>query len=232
MIENGSCDYQSKCMYAHSIDEQNIEPIRKLANEIVESNQDLSDYDRIKDKELYKTFLDMSRICENCVNNKCTGGKNCKHGIKDKTKLICETNLKFGNCSDLDCKKTHLSNRGLKSMYVIHRREHHTENHFERYRVDKSNYKDKLYIDSEQDGISVSGSFLRSPFIGKLLNDNYINLLATLDKVNKISYNDENENNDENDDDNLSVKSNISNNECDLSIFTDEIDDRINKIEI
>lgn len=221
MIEKGSCDYSGKCVYAHSLDEQNLEPIRKNALDILDSETDLSEYDRIKDKELYKTFADMTRICENCVNNKCTGGKNCKHGIKDKTKLICDYDLKFGNCSLSDCKKIHLSLRGLQPMIQQKREFNQSERYIGKY------YRDKLYIDSDQD--TLSGSFFRSPYIGKLLNDNYVNLLSTLDKVGKISNNDNS--NEHNDEDNLSFISDISDTECEKSIFMDDIDDKINKIE-
>ena len=74
------CDYDTKCMYAHSLNEQNINENRKQAYNILNSTQDLSHLDLRKNPALYASLSELTQCCNNCIKKKCTGGYNCKHG--------------------------------------------------------------------------------------------------------------------------------------------------------
>lgn len=117
MLFTGSCTYGNKCVFAHSLDEQNYDTIRKRTMSVFESGEDLSMFSPIFDKDLYRDLSLMTRVCMNCKEGKCTGGKNCKHGSRDETQLLCEDDFKYGSCEDENCKKIHLTKRGLKPYH-------------------------------------------------------------------------------------------------------------------
>lgn len=117
IIYNGSCKYGDKCLYAHSLEDQNINKSRKDVYDILKSEIDLSDIDLKKNEELYETMLEMTKYCKNCNNNVCKGGYNCKSGVFDKKYCICVNDLKYGFCHNYNCNFVHLTNRGLKPYY-------------------------------------------------------------------------------------------------------------------
>jgi len=108
----GKCIYTNKCLYAHSIDEQNMEPIRVTAYDMIKKNDDLSHVDLTKNKQLYNNLLALSKVCQQCDEGTCTGGYNCKHGACDKIYVICQTDLNKGTCEGC-CGKIHLTKKGL-----------------------------------------------------------------------------------------------------------------------
>ena len=114
VLEYGECHYGDKCMYAHSLDEQNVEPIRKKAYDIIVDKIKL--YDK-PDIELAKTLLELTKTCENCNKKKCSGGYNCKYGTFDKKYQICSDDLNYGICYNTSCNNIHLTNKGLKPLY-------------------------------------------------------------------------------------------------------------------
>lgn len=117
IISSGECCYGSKCMYAHKLDEQNIDGDRKFAYEILMSNEDLSGINLQKNHSLYKSLVGLTTICELCIQNKCTGGYNCKFGACLKKYHICKKDLDYGDCS-VNCGKVHLTKRNLKPLQV------------------------------------------------------------------------------------------------------------------
>ena len=113
----GKCIYTNKCLYAHSIDEQNMEPIRVIAYDMIKKNDDLSHIDLTKNKQLYNNLLALSKVCQQCDEGTCTGGYNCKHGACDKIYVICQIDLNKGTCEG-GCGKIHLTKKGLTPFGV------------------------------------------------------------------------------------------------------------------
>jgi len=111
---NKKCIYGNKCLYAHSLDEQNVDPIRKTAYEMIKEEKNLSEVDLSKNKNIYNTLLSLTKICPHCEEGKCTGGYNCKHGACDKKYVICVMDLNKGKCNG-QCGKIHLTKKGLIS---------------------------------------------------------------------------------------------------------------------
>lgn len=113
-VTRGECPYGIKCVYAHSIKEQNIDPLRKKVYDILNNNIPLNDIDFVHDNELYKTFLQLTRTCYGCENNMCVGGYNCKKGAINLEHTICYDDMYNGECQYGDtCDKIHLTKRRL-----------------------------------------------------------------------------------------------------------------------
>ena len=108
----GKCIYNNKCLYAHSLEEQNVESIRIVAYDIIKKDDDLSQIDLSKNKHLYNNLLSLTKECQQCLDGKCTGGYNCKHGACERKHVVCQTDLNKGTC-DGTCEKVHLTQKGL-----------------------------------------------------------------------------------------------------------------------
>lgn len=115
VITNGACCYGNKCMYAHSLAEQQIDSNRKTAYEILFSTSDLSSIDFQENVTLYRSLRDLTKMCD---REHCTGGYNCKHGVcGNKKYCICARDLDYGDCTSQNCEFVHLTSRGLKPFY-------------------------------------------------------------------------------------------------------------------
>lgn len=110
ILEYGTCHYGDKCMYAHSLSEQNVDPIRKKAYDIILDKEKIS---YKPDKELSRTLLQLTKVCDDCDKKKCSGGYNCKYGVIDKKYQICADDLRYGICYNETCNCIHLTNKGL-----------------------------------------------------------------------------------------------------------------------
>jgi len=117
MIIHGSCAYTDRCLYAHKLDEQKIDIKRKKIFDLLDNSSDLSFVDVNKHKDIYKEFILFTKPCLECINNKCTGGNNCKFGSPSIKYIICYDDLNYGTCEDSSCDKIHLTKRGLKPIY-------------------------------------------------------------------------------------------------------------------
>ncbi|ARF09321.1 hypothetical protein Catovirus_2_270 [Catovirus CTV1] len=115
ILKNKKCTYGNKCMYAHNLEEQNVDFIKKKAYDILNSSENIN-IDLSKDEKLAKTFLQFTKLCDECKNKVCQGGYNCKYGTIDEKYLICHEDLMNGVCSKTDCKLIHLTKRGIKSI--------------------------------------------------------------------------------------------------------------------
>lgn len=113
IIFNGICDYGSKCLFAHSLEEQNLSEINEQSYDMILKDIDLSEIDLVKDKELYNNLLKLTNVCESCINNKCQGGMNCRNGVCRLEYKICYNDLVFGNCINKACNGVHLTKKGL-----------------------------------------------------------------------------------------------------------------------
>ncbi|AYV84751.1 MAG: hypothetical protein Hyperionvirus37_4 [Hyperionvirus sp.] len=115
-----TCHYGDKCMYAHSLEDQNVEGVRRKAYDILEGVEKIN---YKPDRELSKTLLQLTKICEACCKNKCPGGYNCKYGVFDKKYQVCEDDLRYGICYNTMCNNIHLTNRGLIPLNSIGKHE-------------------------------------------------------------------------------------------------------------
>lgn len=113
IISGKKCNYGNKCLYAHSLDEQNVNPIRAKVYDILSKNNDLSDINLIEDNKLYEALCQLTKVCSSCERQICNGGKNCRNGAISKTFKICYDDLVYGNCKYAKCNFVHLTNRGL-----------------------------------------------------------------------------------------------------------------------
>ncbi|AYV77418.1 MAG: hypothetical protein Dasosvirus2_14 [Dasosvirus sp.] len=113
MIHNGKCIYTNKCLFAHSLEEQCMDHIRKIAYNMILTDNDLSSVNLSNNRQLYNNLVMLSKVCYSCENNSCTGGYNCKHGACKREYIVCLIDLNKGTCDNSDCKKIHLTKKGL-----------------------------------------------------------------------------------------------------------------------
>jgi hypothetical protein len=117
MVNTGICNYNNRCNYAHNINEQIIDTFKKDAYEIIQSVNIKYDIDLQKNLILYKSFLSLTKMCENCAKGKCTGGLNCKFGACSKIYKICFNDLNYGNCI-INCDLVHITKKGINPFYI------------------------------------------------------------------------------------------------------------------
>lgn len=117
----GKCCYTNKCLYAHNLTEQTLEPIRKIAYDIIINNKQIT-REHNDNKALIDTFLTLSKTCFECEHNKCPGGYNCKYGAITKKYTVCYNNLISGICTYNNCIFTHLTKQGLVSINPLPKR--------------------------------------------------------------------------------------------------------------
>jgi len=112
-INTGICNYGSRCLYAHKLADQKVNPLREKIYNIIRSTTDLSMLDLVNDTELYKNMIQMTKVCKSCARKVCPGGYNCKHGAISQNYRICYTDLVYGRCDNENCSYVHLTNKGL-----------------------------------------------------------------------------------------------------------------------
>ncbi|QKF93877.1 zinc finger CCCH-type protein [Fadolivirus algeromassiliense] len=117
IINKIKCNYGNKCMYAHSLNEQKIEPLRHKVYTIIKCADDLSNIDLVSDPKLYETLLQLTRVCMACSKGQCPGGYNCRNGAVSIKSKICYEDLVYGNCKKNNCTSVHLTDRGLVPYY-------------------------------------------------------------------------------------------------------------------
>lgn len=113
VINKKECTYGNKCMYAHSLSEQKIDTMRHKVYTILKNNNNLKDIDLINDKRLFKTFLELTKLCTSCVKKMCPGGYNCRNGAIHINFRICYDDMIYGYCRRTNCTSIHLTERGL-----------------------------------------------------------------------------------------------------------------------
>lgn len=113
MIKNGYCTYGYKCVFAHSLLEQKVDPVREKIYNIIKNKINISKLDLLNDKQLFKNLIEMTKTCSNCNADKCTGGYNCKYGAINKDFTICYDDLMRGLCGNIKCLNLHLTKFGL-----------------------------------------------------------------------------------------------------------------------
>ena len=117
IINNKLCSYGNKCMYAHSLTDQKIDPIRYKVYSILKNNSRLSEINLISDNKLFRTMLELTRLCTLCMKHICPGGYNCRNGAININYKICYDDLMFGYCKRINCTSLHLTQRELVPYY-------------------------------------------------------------------------------------------------------------------
>jgi hypothetical protein len=105
-------------MYAHSLNEQKIEPIRHKVYTILRNDNDIKGLDLMNDDRLFNTLIELTKVCSYCLKKKCPGGYNCRNGAINMKYKICYDDLIYGNCMRYNCMSIHLTERGLVP-YVV-----------------------------------------------------------------------------------------------------------------
>ena len=126
VLEQGYCSYGDKCLYAHSIEQQRKDPIRKKVYALIEDKLiiDLLNLDKVKDKDIYEEMIMLTKVCKRCIHGDCPGGYNCKHGVCKREFQLCKDDLLYGSCHTR-CSKIHLSALGLKPLRKEERKPNH-----------------------------------------------------------------------------------------------------------
>lgn len=102
VMSDSTCIYDTKCTYAHSLDEQVIDEEKFFIYQII-LDKDLMNFISMtnpKTEENFKQLLLFTKVCEKCSNNKCTGGFNCRNGVCLSSLKICKNDLLTGQCSN------------------------------------------------------------------------------------------------------------------------------------
>ncbi len=115
VLNNKACNYGHKCMYAHNLSEQKKDPIRHKVYTILRNNNDLTDLDLMNDDKLFNAFIELTKVCSNCIKKTCPGGYNCRYGAINMKYKVCYEDFIYGNCMRYNCYSMHLTERGLVS---------------------------------------------------------------------------------------------------------------------
>lgn len=100
IINNDQCEYYNNCTYAHSLEEQKIDEEKIFVYKII-LDKELMNFFSItnpKTDEIYKQLFFATHLCEYCINHKCTGGYNCRHGVCNFFLKLCRNDLLTGQC--------------------------------------------------------------------------------------------------------------------------------------
>jgi hypothetical protein len=144
------CAFMTTCLYAHNLEEQNVDASRKEAINILKdlagiSQQKIHNLSKIETENspVYDLFLLYTKTCQSCVQNKCVGGYNCKFGSPLESLVVCIDDLISGDCSKLQCDKLHLSQAGF-IPYTERQRQNTVTNL-------QSAWKKKVIVGSKED---------------------------------------------------------------------------------
>lgn len=118
ILNFGKCNYNGKCLYAHNCEEQNVDPQRKELYDNIKSDGEWN-IDLSKNDNIAKQLMVFTKVCQDCIKNKCPGGYNCKYGVMDKKYQICYKDIYYGTCDNKDCKLLHLTKRGVLPSHPI-----------------------------------------------------------------------------------------------------------------
>lgn len=107
IVNNCKCVYKSKCMFAHTLDEQKKEPIRQYIYNMLYVWDDLSNININEDKFLLDELIILTKECKNCINKKCPGGYNCRFGTCLRDNKICYNDMMYGKCYNMLMETNH-----------------------------------------------------------------------------------------------------------------------------
>lgn len=97
MTAHKYCSRMHDCSYAHNLEEQQLDPAKLLAIQLMLDRNHEYPIDQID--RIYPEFLSMSRLCEGCHNHDCTGGYNCRNGACHQELLVCCDDIVNKSCT-------------------------------------------------------------------------------------------------------------------------------------
>ena len=139
IVNNSRCVYKTKCMFAHTLNEQKKDTIRQYIYDMIYLLDDLSNINLNENKVLFEELLILTKECKNCINKKCPGGYNCKFGTCLKENKICYNDLLYGKCFNIT---TEVVNNDIKihsCIHGIHLTEKKLIPHYQRMLFDNDN---------------------------------------------------------------------------------------------
>ena len=123
IINNNKCAYGTKCLFAHSLQEQQKDVYRNIIIQMIEGDDDLSYINICNEKKIYEELMVYTKECIACIQKQCKGGYNCKHGTCLSNLRVCKYDLQYGKCKRIVengkcCNGIHLSMKGLMPYYI------------------------------------------------------------------------------------------------------------------
>jgi hypothetical protein len=102
VINKTRCNYQEKCIYAHSLEEQYVDEDKFFFHQIILDNNLMNFFSLTNPKtdEIYQSLTLFTQICNRCLTNKCTGGFNCRNGVCHPSLKVCKNDFLSGHCSN------------------------------------------------------------------------------------------------------------------------------------
>lgn len=99
-INGKSCIYGHNCVYAHSLQDQYIDNDKLFAYQVVLDNNLMEYYSitNINMINIYKKLMVLTNYCESSIQNKCSGGYNCKYGTHHTELKVCKNDFLMGDC--------------------------------------------------------------------------------------------------------------------------------------
>lgn len=186
VLSNTKCRYNSTCKYAHSLKDQIIDFDKEFLFKII-LDKNLSNYNNQitpKNNEIYTNLKHFTTVCDLCINNKCTGGFNCKYGVNHFSLKLCKNDLLTGAClnkivdiilpqfildkfKDIECINTyvgclnghHLTDRGMMPYCeYVHLYENSHKKYYSSIRYIDLNFPSTISDDNESDCNTTSSS--------------------------------------------------------------------------
>lgn len=236
VLLNTQCKWGSNCSYAHNLEEQKKESLRKIAYDIITSESNLSYINLETNNNLFNTLLTLTNVCSLCEAHQCQGGYNCSSGAISKQHQICKDDLLNGKCDNPLCTKKHLTKRGLKIIKSYNQTNTNKNNNkiFGILLNDEYFKNNETFVDkkTEDDNLNTKNINNNNNNKDEKYNENDINTTIYMEKNNK---NDEEyiENNEEETEYTCGSLGEINNNDIGTSIFDVDFTtlDDIDKIE-
>ena len=177
ILNKKKCLYGDKCVYAHSLSDQKIEPLRHKAYTIIKSAEDLSNINLIADIKLYETLLQLTKVCSLCNKSQCPGGYNCRNGAINMKSKVCYEDFIYGNCKRANCLATHLTKRG----FIPYNKQKNKEN------INNIKKNEKFYPIDEESLEEISDEIIED--IDQSKNNNVLDKYNYTRKNNTYTYN-------------------------------------------
>lgn len=95
LVTGQKCKYDKKCAYAHSLYEQDIDE-----NRLESYNRILTKSFEPMDTQDYTVLSIQTRFCDQCIENKCAGGYNCRNGCCTPELKLCNDDFNTGLCKN------------------------------------------------------------------------------------------------------------------------------------
>ena len=148
VMNSNYCSYGNKCVYAHSLEEQNKEKYKKIIIDYIKNNRNLSNINIYVDEKLFNELLIFTKECKNCIYKKCNGGYNCKYGVCNPIFKICKQDLICGNCINIQKLDIYKNLKCPNGIHLSYKNLKNYNSYFENYiKINGKNIKQVLLND-------------------------------------------------------------------------------------